>query len=155
MFQNRLPVRFRRFTREIFFFLFVLSNALSYVLSSKLRTVVFTFILPKYASHISQTFQVRAWAWNVQNRSPVKFGITVDSRYLKFQGTLWDTSRYPYLDISDLQNWGKINRTTTFNKFICNWTLEVRDIVKILWKRGAIISPHFHNIFHLLLDFHV
>ena len=34
---------------------------------------------------------------------------TVDSRYLEFQGTLWDTSRYPYLDISDLQNGGKNN----------------------------------------------
>ena len=32
----------------------------------------------------------------------------------------------------------KIIRATTFNKFICNWTLEVRDILKILWKRGEI-----------------
>ena len=32
----------------------------------------------------------------------------------------------------------KIIRTTTFNKYICNWTLEVRDILKILWKRGEI-----------------
>ena len=32
----------------------------------------------------------------------------------------------------------KIIRATTFNKFICNWTLEVRDISKILWKRGEI-----------------
>ena len=32
----------------------------------------------------------------------------------------------------------KIIRTTTFNKYICNWTLEVRDIMKILWKRGEI-----------------
>ena len=54
-------------------------------------------------------------------------------------------SRYPYLGISELQNWGMI-RTTTFNK--CNWTLEIRDILKILWKRGEIgaISPLFHNI---------
>ena len=29
---------------------------------------------------------------------------TVDSRYLKVQGTLRNTTRYPYLDISDLQN---------------------------------------------------
>ena len=29
------------------------------------------------------------------------------SSYLEVQGTLWNTSRYPYLDISDLQNWGK------------------------------------------------
>ena len=34
---------------------------------------------------------------------------TVDSRYLEFQGTLWSTSRYPYLDILDLQNWRKNN----------------------------------------------
>ena len=32
----------------------------------------------------------------------------------------------------------KIIRTTTFNKYVCNWTLEVRDILKILWKRGEI-----------------
>ena len=32
---------------------------------------------------------------------------TVDSRYLELQGTLWNTSRYPYFDLSDLQNWGK------------------------------------------------
>ena len=39
----------------------------------------------------------------------------------------------------------KIIRTTTFNKYTCNWTLE-RDtrILKILWKRGEI--PLFHNI---------
>ena len=33
-----------------------------------------------------------------------KEGNTVDSRYLEVQGT----SRYLYLKISDLQNWGKI-----------------------------------------------
>ena len=50
----------------------------------------------------------------------------------------------------------KIIRTTTCNKYIYNWTLEVRDMLKILWKRGEIaISPLFHNIFYLLLDFHV
>ena len=32
---------------------------------------------------------------------------TVDSRYLEFQGTHWNTSRYPYLDISELREWGK------------------------------------------------
>ena len=31
------------------------------------------------------------------------------TRYLEFQGTVWNTSRYPYFDISDLQNWGKPN----------------------------------------------
>ena len=43
---------------------------------------------------------------------------------------------------------------------MCNWTLEVRDTLKnIVEKRrncslGA-ISPLFHNIFYILLDFHV
>ena len=32
---------------------------------------------------------------------------TVDSRYLELQGTLWNTSTYPYFDISDLRNRGK------------------------------------------------
>ena len=32
---------------------------------------------------------------------------TVDSRYLEVEGTLWDTSRYPYFDTSELQNGGK------------------------------------------------
>ena len=34
---------------------------------------------------------------------------TVDSRYLEFQGTLWNTSRYPYLDISDLRKNNSVN----------------------------------------------
>ena len=31
----------------------------------------------------------------------------VDSRYLEVQEILWNTSRYPYLDIWDLYNLGK------------------------------------------------
>ena len=43
------------------------------------------------------------------------------------------TSTYQIFRIEE-----KIIQTSTFNKFICNWTLEVRDISKILWKRGEI-----------------
>ena len=32
----------------------------------------------------------------------------------------------------------KLIRLTIFNKYMCNWTLEFRDILKILWKRGEI-----------------
>ena len=39
------------------------------------------------------------------------------------------TSTYQICKIEE-----KINRTTTFNKCISNWTLEVRGILKILWK---------------------
>ena len=54
----------------------------------------------------------------------------------------------------------KINRTTTFNKYICNLTPEVRDISKILWKRREIAPGEqflfFSTIFcYLLSDFHV
>ena len=43
------------------------------------------------------------------------------------------TSTYPSCRIEE-----KLIRTTKFNKYISNWTLEVRDILKILWKRGEI-----------------
>ena len=45
----------------------------------------------------------------------------------------------------------KLIRLTTFHKYMCSWTLEIRDILKnIVEKRrycslGA-ISPLFHNI---------
>ena len=32
----------------------------------------------------------------------------------------------------------KLIPLTTLNKYMCNWTLEVRDILKIFWKRGEI-----------------
>ena len=42
---------------------------------------------------------------------------TVDSRYLEIQGTVWNTSRNPYLDrFAELRK--KIVRATTFNKYI-------------------------------------
>ena len=64
------------------------------------------------------------------------------------------TSTYQVFRIKE-----KINRTSTFYKCtcICNLTPEVGNILKMLWKRGEIapISPLFHNIFCLLLAFHV
>ena len=51
----------------------------------------------------------------------------------------------------------KLIRLTTFNKYMCNWTLEVRYIENIVEKRrncslGA-ISPHFHNLFLPVVKF--
>ena len=43
------------------------------------------------------------------------------------------TSTYKIFRIEE-----KVIRTTTFNKYICNWTLDVTDISKILWKREEI-----------------
>ena len=39
---------------------------------------------------------------------------TVNSRYLEVEGTLCNTSRYAYFDISDLQIEENTNRTTEF-----------------------------------------
>ena len=48
--------------------------------------------------------------WHGSSSSPCDSDInTIDSRYLEFQGTFRNTSRYPYFDISDLQNRGKTN----------------------------------------------
>ena len=50
----------------------------------------------------------------------------------------------------------KITRTTTFNKYMCNWALEVRDVLKRKNCSLGAISPLFYNIFfYLLLDKHV
>ena len=56
---------------------------------------------------------------------------TVDSRYLEVKGTIWNTLRYPYLDISNLQNWGKLNRTTTFHKLVCNLIPAIWGILEL------------------------
>ena len=39
----------------------------------------------------------------------------------------------------------KIILLTTFNKLIGNWTFEVRNILKILWKRGEIAPSNFSS----------
>ena len=62
---------------------------------------------------------------------------TVNSGYLKFKG-LSEILRYPYLDRSDLQNWRKNKSNNHISQTICNLTPEVRDILKILWKRREI-----------------
>ena len=58
----------------------------------------------------------------------------VDSRYLEVQETPWNTSRYPYLDMQELQSEEKMNEPHFTNH------PEVRDILKILWKRGEIAN---------------
>ena len=78
----------------------------------------------------------------------------VNFRYcrLSLSRIILNTSRYQYLDISDLHNGGKKFKQPHLTNI---YITEVRDILNILWKRGGAISPLFHNIFYLLLDFHV
>ena len=48
----------------------------------------------------------------------------------------------------------KLIRLTTFNKYMCNWTVEVRDILKILWKRGE-IAPYEQFLLVSIIFLHV
>ena len=58
---------------------------------------------------------------------------TVDSHYLEIQGTLWNTSRLPYFDISDLWNRGKqLIEQPPLTEWICNLTPKL----EIYWKCG-------------------
>ena len=77
---------------------------------------------------------------------------TVDSRYLEVQW-LWNTSRYPYLDISDLRTRGKINQTTTFNKWYIIWLLKLEIYWKYCGKEEKLLPRSKYC--YLLLDFHV
>ena len=76
----------------------------------------------------------------------------------------WDSLKYfeisviRHIRFAELRK--KLIRLTTFNKYMCNWTLEVRDKLKILWKRGEIAPEEqfllFSTIFfYMLLDLHV
>ena len=58
---------------------------------------------------VNRYFVIQKWKSKARSISIVTlYKInTADSRYLEVQGTRWNTSRYPYLDISDLRNRGK------------------------------------------------
>ena len=84
----------------------------------------------------------------------------VDYPYLEVRGTLWNTSWYPYPDISDLQNWRQNKSSSHISQLTCNLTPDIRDILKILWKRGEIAPEERFLLFstiscYLLFDFFV
>ena len=104
------------------------------------------------------------WQFNSGQMGLLKFTTSMVRReWLKIQSTLvisnskglWNTSRYPYFDISDLGNRGKkIIDQLPVTGWICNLT-PVRDILKILWKRGEIAPKEqfllFSTIFYCML----
>ena len=59
------------------------------------------------------------------------FLITVHSRYLEIQWTLWNTSRYPYFEISDLRNWGK---QLIEQPPLTEWIFNLTPKLEIYWK---------------------
>ena len=98
---------------------------------------------------------------NLVGNVPRLISYTVDSRYLEVQGNLLKRSRYPYLDISDLQNWGKIKRTTIH--FGNEYVIWLRNL-ELYWKycgqeEKLLLRSNFlffSTIFcYLLLDFNV
>ena len=68
----------------------------------------------------------------------------IDTRYLEFQETLWNTSRYPYFDIQDLQNWGKIIEQPHFTNEYVIWLLKLEIYLKYFGKEKKLLSfPHY------------
>ena len=66
---------------------------------------------------------------------------TVDSRYLEIQGTLWNTSRYPYFDISDLRKWAKqLFEQSPLTEWICNLTPKFEIYWKYCGKEEKLLS---------------
>ena len=63
------------------------------------------------------------------------------SRIPRYSLKYFDISVPRHIRFAELRK--KIIRTTTFNKYSCNWTVEFRDILKILWKRGALFHIFF------------
>ena len=76
--------------------------AFSYVAALMFRKALLNF--PHQNMWLCFTACTDKWNWSTVT---TLFSYTVDSRYLEFQGTPCNTSRYPYLDISDLQSSGK------------------------------------------------
>ena len=77
--------------------------------------------------------------------------ITVDSSYLEVPGTLWKPSRYSYLDIPDLKNWGKNKSNNHILQMNMYWLLKFRIYGKYCGNFSS-----FSIIFcYTLLDFHV
>ena len=71
------------------------------------------------------TYNVTRWNWQVN------LVYTVDSRYLEIQGTLRNTSRYPYFDIADLRNWGN---QLIEQPPLTEWIFNLTPKLEIYWK---------------------
>ena len=90
---------------------------------------------------------------------------TVDSRYLEVQWTLWNTSRFPYLDISDLHSWGKNKSSNHISQNLKEYVIWLLKL-EICWNfcgkdEKLLLGSHvffflFYIIFYyLLLYYHV
>ena len=72
----------------------------------------------------------------------------------------WDFQKYFEVCVPRHIRFAELRKNNHISQWICNLTHEVRDVLKILWKRGKIAPMEqlhlFSTIFcYLLLDFHV
>ena len=92
---------------------------------------------------------IRTFIWKLSIVKWWNFPYTVDSRYLEIKGTLWNTSRYPFFDISDLWNWGKqLIEQPPLTEWIFNLTLKLEIYWKCCGKEEKLL---FSTIFCCLL----
>ena len=77
-----------------------LSNCVFIWLVGQFICKILVFNIPLMVSSLLAKVKLRGSAYIFR-------GGTVDSRYLEVQRTLQYTSKYPYLDTSDVQNWVK------------------------------------------------
>ena len=103
-------------------------NRLAMAVLKSTHNLCFEQKYEKYQSFLSENFQFLEVKFSVYSR-------LVISNSKGLSAILRDihTSTYQICRIEE-----KLIRLTTFNKYMCNWTLAVRDILKILWKRGEI-----------------
>ena len=118
----------------------------------------FCYIKPKFIT--VEFMSVEIWGMRVN------FIYAWDTTYTAYSKSKRLSEILRDIRTSTYQICRKINRTSTFRKWICNLTPEIRDILKLLWKRGE-IAPLFSSfpqrgvllfstVFcYLLLDFHI
>ena len=91
----------------------------------------------------------RQFAWNVKahflkKKKTEKYSRLSLSRNprdsMKHQGTPWNSSRYPDLDISDLQNWGKqLIEQPPLTEWIFNLIPKLETYWKYCWKEEKLL----------------
>ena len=113
--------------------------------------------------HLNKTSsKKRLSEWYRKDSRWIFWALKIQSTFVisKSKGLSEILRRTPTSKYQICRMWGKINRKTTFHKWICNLILEVRDTLKILWKEGEIATLEQFLLFstivcYLLLNFHV
>ena len=118
-----------------------LKQANKYYSSCNLCAVSWCCISVKFHEHISNGVQAIKWTW-VYDRNHYLLRRFKQYSRLSLSRTPRDSLKYFEISVVRHIRFAELRKKkiwlTTFNKLIGNWTFEVRDILKILWKRGEI-----------------